>query len=154
MHKPNIVLIMVDEQKANSLPLYGNPVVRAPNLQRLAAEGVLFTHAFATCPLCVPNRVSTMTGRYPHATRSSDNRFYLQPGQRHLPEILAEAGYRTGLCGKNHCYMPNDLARFDDVWEAGHLGPVEPPTPQAAEAKRWLVESGVWARAWGGVFWK
>lgn len=147
--KPNIVIIMVDEQKATSLPMYGNPTVRTPHLVQLAAEGVLFTQAFATCPLCVPNRVSVMTGRYPHATRSSDNRYYLRPGERHLPQLLAEAGYRTALVGKNHCFASRDLAIFDDLWEAGHTGPVDPPTAEAAAAKQWIIDSGIWQKAWG-----
>ena len=70
---PNVVIILVDEQKANSLPLYGNPVVRTPNLERLAEGGVLFDQAYATCPLCVPARVSLMTGRYSHTTGSRTN---------------------------------------------------------------------------------
>lgn len=147
--KPNVVMIMVDEQKATSLPVYGNPTVRRLHLVQLAKDGVLFTHAFATCPLCVPNRVSVMTGRYPHATRSSDNRFYLQPGERHPPQLLTEAGYRTGLVGKNHCFTLTDLDLFDYLWEAGHIGPLDPPTAEAAAAKRWIAESGVWQRAWG-----
>jgi arylsulfatase A-like enzyme len=147
--RPNVVIVMTDEQKATSLPMYGNPIVRTPHLERLAQDGVLFDHAFATYPVCVPNRVAVMTGRYPHATRSSNNRTYLQPDERHLPQIFAEHGYRTGLCGKNHCFLPEDLARFDHVWEAGHVGPNDPPTPEAAAAKRWIVESQVWLTAWG-----
>jgi arylsulfatase A-like enzyme len=84
---PNVVVIMVDEQKANSLSLYGNPLVQTPNLDRLADEGVLFDRAYATCPLCVPARVSLMTGRYPHTTGSRTNAFLLQPGERHLFDI-------------------------------------------------------------------
>ncbi len=148
---PNIVIIMTDEQKATSLPMYGNHIVQAPNLQQLAREGVLFSHAHATCPLCVPARVSLMTGRHPHTTGSRTNLFYLQPRERHLVDLLSKHGYRTGLVGKNHCFLPADLAKFDRVWEAGHLGPETPPTAESAEAKRWLRESGVWRKAWGAV---
>jgi arylsulfatase A-like enzyme len=148
---PNVVILMVDEQKANSLPLYGNPVVRTPNLARLAEEGVLFDQAYATCPLCVPARVSLMTGRYPHTTGSRTNAFLLQPGERHLLQIFLERGYRTGLSGKNHCFFPGDLARFDYLWEAGHAGPRVPPSREAAAAQRWIRESRVGARAWGAA---
>lgn len=147
----NVVVIMTDEQKATTLPLYGNPVVQTPNLERFGAEGIVFEHAYATCPLCVPARVSLMTGRYPHTTGSRTNLFLLQPGERHLVDIFAENGYRTGLVGKNHCFMPDDLAGIDYVWEAGHLGPNEPPTEDAAAAKHWLRESRVWRKAWGAV---
>ena len=146
---PNVVIILVDEQKADSLPLYGNPIVKTPNLERLAAEGVLFNHAYATCPICVPARVSLMTGRYPHTTGSRSNGFLLQSGERHLVEIFHHHGYRTGLVGKNHCFQESDLAYFDYLWEAGHQGPLEPPNETAAAAKRWLQESGVGRKAWG-----
>jgi arylsulfatase len=149
--QPNVVVIMVDEQKANSLPLYGNPIVRTPNLERLAAGGVLFDHAYATCPLCVPARVSLMTGRYPHTTGSRTNAFLLQPGERHMLDLFREHGYRTGLSGKNHCFAPDDLAHFDYLWQAGHNGPLHPPNDQAAAARRWIRESGVGARAWGAA---
>ncbi len=149
--RPNVVIIMTDEQKATSLPLYGNSVVQAPNLERLAAEGMLFTHAHATCPLCVPARVSMMTGRYPHTTGSRTNLFLMQPGERHLVDLFAEDGYRTGLVGKNHCFQARDLAKFDTLWEAGHLGPDEPSTEEAAAAKQWLQASQVWRKAWGAV---
>jgi arylsulfatase A-like enzyme len=149
--QPNVIVIMVDEQKANSLPLYGNPIVRTPNLQRLAEEGVLFDQAYATCPLCVPARVSLMTGRYPHTTGSRTNAFYLQPGERHLVQIFRERGYRTGLSGKNHCFLPADLRSFDYLWEASHNGPRVPPNPEAAAAARWIRDSGVGRRAWGAA---
>ena len=149
--RPNVVIIMVDEQKATSLPLYGNPVVKAPNLLQLASEGVQFEQAYSTCPLCVPTRVSMMTGRHPHTTGSRTNLFFLQPGERHLVDLFREHGYRTGLVGKNHCFLPPELAKFDYLWEAGHLGPNQPPTEESAAAKRWLIESQVWRKAWGAV---
>ncbi len=149
--KPNVVVIMVDEQKAGSLPLYGNVDVQTPNLETLAEGGVCFEHAYTTCPLCVPTRVSLMTGRYPHTTRSRTNAFYLQPGEHHLLDIFKGQGYRTGLSGKNHCFMPDDLKTFDYLWEASHLGPQDAPNAMAAVAKQWLRESGVWRQAWGAA---
>jgi len=93
--------------------------------------------------------VALMTGRYPHATRSSDNSFYLQSGERHLLQVFNERGYRTGLCGKNHCFLARDLAAFDYLWEASHLGPIAPPSAEAAAARQWVIESRVWTKAWG-----
>jgi len=146
---PNVVIILVDEQKATSLPMYGNPIVQTPHLAQLASEGVLFNQAYTTCPICVPARVSLMTGRYPHTTGSRSNSVLLQPGERHLVELFHEQGYRTGLVGKNHCFLPPDLQLFDYVWEASHLGPMEPPNETAAAAKQWIIDSGVARRAWG-----
>lgn len=96
----NVVIIMADQQSASALPMYGNPIVRAPNLTGLAEEGCLFTAAFTSCPLCVPARVSLFTGQYPSAHGSLDNTIPMAPGRRHLLGILKQAGYRTGLTGK------------------------------------------------------
>ena len=61
--RPNIVVVMTDQQKATAIDLYGGPV-RTPNLGRLAADGLLYEHAFTPHPLCVPARVSFWTGRW------------------------------------------------------------------------------------------
>ena len=66
--RPNIVLLMADQQKATALPMYGNPDVRAPHLQALAGRGVLFNTCFTAHPFCLPSRAALMTGRYAHAT--------------------------------------------------------------------------------------
>ena len=149
--EPNVVIIMVDEQKADSLPLYGNPIVQAPNLARLAGEGVLFRQAYATCPLCVPARVSLMTGRYPHTTGSRTNAFAMEFGERHLFEIMHERGYRLGLSGKNHCFFGYDLDLCDEVWLASHNGPLVLPNAEAAAAAQWIRDSQVGRRAWGAA---
>ena len=60
--RPNIVLIMTDQQTYNTLGCYGNSTIKTPNIDRLAAEGVLFERAYTTCPLCAPARASFFTG--------------------------------------------------------------------------------------------
>jgi arylsulfatase A-like enzyme len=75
----------------------------------------------------------------------------LQPGEHHLLDIFRDKGYRTGLSGKNHCFMPDDLRAFDYLWEASHLGPQDAPNEAALAAKQWLRESGVWRQAWGAA---
>ncbi|MHC4915816.1 MAG: sulfatase-like hydrolase/transferase [Planctomycetota bacterium] len=146
----NVVLIMSDQQKASSLPLYGNGIVRAPNLERLAASGCLFTRAFTSCPLCVPARVSTFTGQYPSAHGSLDNNELMFPGKRHLLRLLKEAGYVAGLAGKNHCFRDEEVALFDSVAECSHRGPDVSDEPYAA-ARRFIVETpdlkGCWTWA-------
>ena len=149
MDRPNVIIIMTDEQKATALPMYGNAVVRTPHLAQLAAEGARFEWAFATCPLCVPARVSLMTGRYAHTTGSRTNLFLMRPGERHLLDIFREHGYRTGLAGKNHCFRPEELAKFDFLREAGHLGPLDPGDEASAAARQWIIDSQVFAKAWG-----
>ena len=148
---PNIILIMTDEQKADSLSLYDNPVVRTPSLERLAAHGVTFTSAFTAYPVCVPSRVMAFTGRYAHANRSRSNDVLMQPGEAHLLHILKRADYTTGLSGKNHCFGPADLQQFDFLWQCGHTGPAEPPDEAAAAAKQFILDSQITRRAWGTV---
>ncbi len=147
--KPNIVIIMTDEQKRSSLSVYGNPVVQTPNLDRLAASGQVFDHAYASCPLCVPSRVSLMTGRYAHVTGSRTNAFLKNPQEPCLLWELQERGYAVGLSGKNHCFEQDELARLDFLWLATHLGPVEPANEAARKAKEWVQASGVVQQAWG-----
>ena len=64
--KPNILLLMTDQQRPDSLGCYGNAVASTPNLDRLGREGVVFDNMYVQNPLCVPSRYSMLTGRYPH----------------------------------------------------------------------------------------
>ena len=66
MKKPNVLVIMSDQQKATASHLYGNPFCQTPAMARLASEGVLFEHAITPHPLCVPARISVWTSQYPH----------------------------------------------------------------------------------------
>ena len=148
--QPNVIIIFADEQQARSLPMYGNPIVEAPHLTQFAQDGAQFTQAFNTCPWCVPARVSMMTGRYPRANGSRTNEHLMQPGERHMPEVFAEAGYSVGLVGKNHCFRDDQFAQFEHVWQAGHMGPLDTSdAPRAQAAKDWLREHGPGPRCWG-----
>ena len=102
--RPNIILIQTDQQSAETLGIYGNPVVKTPALERIAAEGVVFDNAFCNYPACVPSRASMMTGRYPHTIRSYANFIHLNPLETSLPEVLKRTGYQTALIGKNHAF--------------------------------------------------
>ena len=62
-HQPNILLVMADQLAAQALSLYGNGVCKTPNLERLAAQGAVFTNNYSNNPLCVPSRASMLTGR-------------------------------------------------------------------------------------------
>lgn len=119
----NIIIIMTDQQKASSLPMYGNPTVRMPNLSRFCKRSITFNNAFTSCPLCVPARVSMFTGQYPSVHRSLDNNLLMEPGKEHMLKILKQNGYITGLAGKNHCFKPEDLVYFDFIEQSGHWGP-------------------------------
>lgn len=71
--RPNIVFILTDQQRFDALGAAGNPVIKTPNLDRLAREGTLFSSAYRASPVCVPARSSLLTGQYPFNTGCFDN---------------------------------------------------------------------------------
>lgn len=100
---PNIVLIITDDHRADALGSAGHPELRTPNLDRLADEGVRFSNAFVTTPLCSPSRASIMTGTWAHTHGVVANETNDPPAD--LPTFataLQAAGYRTAYLGKWH----------------------------------------------------
>ncbi|HPA46332.1 MAG TPA: arylsulfatase [bacterium] len=102
--RPNILLIIADDQGYGDLGCHGNQYIRTPNLDRLASESVEFTR-FCVSPVCAPTRASLMTGRYNYRTGVLDTylgRAMMYPDEITLPQVLATNGYRTGIFGKWH----------------------------------------------------
>jgi arylsulfatase A-like enzyme len=107
---PNIVFIMTDDQRHDALSAAGNTILRTPNIDRIAGEGVRFADAFVTNALCAPSRASILTGLYSHAhgviTNGGGPQYYNQPGLRieqpTFVDLLQSAGYHTALIGKWH----------------------------------------------------
>ncbi|MBC8236036.1 sulfatase-like hydrolase/transferase, partial [bacterium] len=121
--KPNILVIMTDQQKATASHLYGNIFCETPSMERLAREGVIFEHAFTPHPLCVPARISLWTSQFPHSHGGRRNQTFMPAGATHTFKIWREAGYHNGLIGKNHCFeRPEDLALFDTWCDISHGG--------------------------------
>ena len=99
--RPNVLLVMTDDQGYGDLGFHGNPKVRTPNLDRLARESTRLT-SFSVSPVCSPTRASLLTGRYNYRTGVVDTylgRSLMHPDEVTLAEMLAAAGYRTGLRG-------------------------------------------------------
>ncbi|MCG3195621.1 MAG: hypothetical protein GHCLOJNM_00087 [bacterium] len=102
--RPNIVLIMTDDQGYGDFGFTGNPVIGTPNLDRLAGEAVFLTN-FYVSPVCTPTRACLMTGRYNYRTRAIDTyrgRAMMDPEEITIAEILRSSGYKTGIFGKWH----------------------------------------------------
>lgn len=99
---PNLLFVFADQMRGMDLGCAGNAEVRTPNLDRLADEGLRFTHAYANCPVCTPSRASLLTGRYPLTCRVIANDLPLPEEEVTLAEILKAQGYRTGYVGKWH----------------------------------------------------
>ena len=100
--KPNILFINTDQQTWNHVSAYGNPYVRTPNIDRLAANGISFMRSYCTDPVCAPARASWMTGLY-----TSENGVTFNGGSMHedipdLGQILTGSGYLAIHCGKWH----------------------------------------------------
>jgi arylsulfatase A-like enzyme len=136
---PNILFIVSDQHRAGLTKRSGYPVDTSPRLDKLADSGIGFDRAYCTAPLCVPSRVSMLTGRWPDATRVRQNEQANDAVyEKHLYQVAKECGYRTGLAGKNHTFLkPGDL----DFWrEYGlQLGWMPPnPPPSYLKFENWL----------------
>ncbi|HEY8598907.1 MAG TPA: sulfatase [Thermomicrobiales bacterium] len=104
--RPNILLITCHDL-GRFLGSYGIATVQTPALDAFAADGVRFTAAFCTAPQCSPSRASLFTGRYPHSNgvlglTHAQFAWDLGPDERHLGQVLREAGYTTAMMGVHH----------------------------------------------------
>ena len=102
--RPNVVLILTDDQGYGDLSCHGNPILRTPHMDRLHGESVRLTD-YHVDPTCSPTRAALLTGRYSTRTgvwHTIQGRSLLAPGEVTLAERLREAGYRTGIVGKWH----------------------------------------------------
>ncbi|MBN1489767.1 MAG: arylsulfatase [Phycisphaerae bacterium] len=124
--RPNVILIITDDQGWGDLGCNGNDKIRTPNLDRLSAAGVQFNH-FYVCPVCSPTRASLMTGRYNYRTGVVDTfmgRSMMHPDEVTLAEALSAHGYRTGIFGKWHLGDNYPMRPIDQGFDESliHLG--------------------------------
>lgn len=140
MPRPNFLIFVVDQMRADHMGCAGNPVIPTPNLDGLAASGVRFDRAYCNNPLCMPSRATLFTGLTPRGHGVRTNGIRLDERIPTMPGALAEAGYRTHSVGKLHLLpfqTPNDVdpatldpARWPEsywAWEQAGLEAV--PTP-------------------------
>jgi len=125
--RPNILFIMVDEMRWNAMSCAGNPIVKTPNLDRLAQLGTRFATAYTVAPICTPSRYSFFTSRYAHVHGSTDNQTPLREPQVLLPTILKGLGYETAISGKLHFIPANLDYDFDYFWSFANEGPGKLP---------------------------
>ena len=119
--KPNIVVIMADQLRADLRKGEGYQLDTMPFVDSLASDGVDFSRAYTSMPTCVPARISMFTGRFPQATHVRTN-FNAKDAyfDTDLLGILKQNHYVTGLSGKNHTYFEKD--NFDFWYELSHMG--------------------------------
>jgi len=135
--RPNVIVLLADDQRAQDLGLAGHPVLKTPNIDALAHRGTYFSEAFATSPICTPSRTCILLGEYERrhgVTFGSRSALTSRAFGRTYPMVLREAGYFTGYVGKNHTpigksakgvgYVSGVMEKGFDSWYGahGHLG--------------------------------
>ncbi|HMQ91698.1 MAG TPA: sulfatase-like hydrolase/transferase [Amaricoccus sp.] len=100
--RPDFLVIMTDQHRWDWLGCNGHPVVRTPNIDRIAAHGTSFDQYFVASPVCMPNRASFMTGRFPTVHGLRYNGCHLPIEANTVVDVLRAGGYRTGAIGKSH----------------------------------------------------
>ncbi|HYC48528.1 MAG TPA: sulfatase-like hydrolase/transferase [Burkholderiales bacterium] len=151
MKATNLIFIMSDEHNKRVLGSSGHPMIRTPNLDRLAAQGTRFTNAYTNCPICVPARASFATGRYVHEHRCWDNAIAYDGRLPSWGHRLMQQGHRVTSIGKLH-YVHSDPQRngFDEEILPLHivngvgdlLGLIRDELPRRAGAAKLGPEAG------------
>ena len=100
--KPNLLVFLPDQQRADTIACYGSGKVHAPNLNKFASQSVVFEQTYITHPVCTPSRSSLMTGTWPHINGCTHNFMRLDPRFRCLPEMIGDSDYRCAYMGKWH----------------------------------------------------
>ena len=109
--RPNIIFIMSDDHAEKAISAYDPSLIRTPNIDRLADEGIRFENSYVTNSICAPSRAVLLTGKYSHINGKRDNRDVFDPNQMTFPKLLQEAGYQTAVIGKWH--LKSDPVGFD-----------------------------------------
>ncbi len=112
--KPNILVIQVDQMTPFILPMHGDKMAITPNIDALAASGVVFDNNYCNFPLCVPSRMSMLTGRLSSAIAQWDNAVELPASVPTVAHYMRSIGYYTVLCGKMHFIGPDQVHGFDE----------------------------------------
>lgn len=127
--RPNFIFILTDDQPVGYLGFEGNTIIKTPNLDKLASEGVYFSNAYITSAICTPSRVSILTGQYErkHGVNfNSATSMSMEAWNLTYPVLMQNAGYYTGYIGKNHSpvgkggYSSGVMEESFDYWYAGH----------------------------------
>ncbi len=161
--RPNVVVILTDDQGFGELGATGNPVIHTPQIDRLAKQGVSLVN-FHVMPVCSPTRACLMTGRYNYRTGVVDTylgRSLVHPDETTLAEMLAAGGYRTGIFGKWHLGDNYPMRAMDKGFQetlvlngGGLAQPGDPPDPvdeRGAYFNATLRRNGQWIKTHGYV---
>jgi arylsulfatase len=145
--RPDILYIMTDQQRFDTIAALGNSHIYTPNLDRLVRRGISFSNAYATCPICIPARYTIRTGCEPITTRAFSN---AKPkpaaGQAtemearcgpYLARTMSRLGYRTFGIGKFHTYPWNEDVGYETLWRSEET--YHPPAREGDDYGSWLT---------------
>jgi choline-sulfatase len=118
--RPNLLFLFSDQHTQRIAGCYGDPVAHTPNLDRLAHEGVAFDNVYCPSPLCVPSRMSMLTGRYPFEQECWTNDDYLRSDAATWVHAVGAAGYRPALAGRLHSMGPDQLHGYAERMVGDH----------------------------------
>lgn len=136
--RPNILLILTDQQTHNAWSGCGNPWLRTPAMDSIATRGLAFTNAICPYPVCSPSRSAIFTGRMPHESGVMDNGKSIPPGIATMGEIFRAAGYNTAYGGKWHLPKSFDgMTAFTKIAGGSALGR-NMDAPLADACVKWL----------------
>ncbi|WP_167606130.1 sulfatase [Maribellus sediminis] len=110
--RPNIIFIMSDDHAYQAISAYTDKLIKTPNIDRIAEEGMLFTNACVTNSICAPSRATILTGKHTHINGKIDNNFPFDTTNITFPQLLHNAGYQTAMFGKLH--FGNNPKGFDE----------------------------------------
>ena len=114
MTRPNLLYIHTDQHNPFVTGCYGDPLVQTPNMDRLAQEGALFTNVYCTSPICVPSRMSMLSGQHPYQNEVWSNNHTLDSSIPTLAHSMGAAGYKPVLVGRMHSVGPDQLHGYSE----------------------------------------
>ncbi len=151
MGRPNILLIMTDEHAPMYSSTYGHPLVQTPSMDQLADEGATFDNAYCNSPLCLPSRMSFMTGRYIHRIGAYDNASPLPSDTVTWAHMLRAVGYDVTLSGKQHFCGPDQLHGFHTQLARDLHAEMWTKDGMLRGTADWSKGTPPAAKPWGGV---
>jgi arylsulfatase A-like enzyme len=151
--QPNLLFLFTDQQRQDTLAAYGNHQIKVPNLNKLAAESVVFHNYYCTQPICTPSRGSLLTGLWPHTHGEYTNNIPLDPAIPVLVEMLPPHKYRTAYFGKwhlgNEIFQQRGFDEFEsteDIYDKFYSKDNPPPAGEAPRTRsgyyRFLIAHG------------
>ncbi len=144
---PNLLFVLTDQQRVETMAAYGNHQIKTPNLNALCERSHVFQSFYVSQPICAPSRASALTGLYPHTHGTWENNVPLSPDVATLPELLGDE-YVTAYFGKwhlgNEIFRQRGFAEFEST-EDNYMGYYTDDKPEEARSgyHDWLVEHGV-----------